>query len=230
MTAQRYKCSFDPLSSMKKGLLFCLSAIMLVLSSAKVMAANATLSSLTVSAGTISPNFASGTFSYTISESSATSSITFTPTQTLSSSTITVNGVTVASGSASGAIALSAGTNTITIKVSKPFNTTETYTITVTRQDVSYTGSPFTYYTGSTISSLTPTVTGSPTGYSVSPALPGGLSISATTGVISGTPTSATGAANYTITATYAGGITATTSINISVTASTISYAGSPFT
>jgi len=95
---------------------------------------------------------------------------------------------------------------------------------------ISYTGSPFSYFTGSTITSLTPTVVGSPTSYSISTALPAGLAFSTTTGVISGTPTATAAAANYTITAHYAGGITATATINITVSASTISYTGSPFT
>jgi len=214
---------------MKKFLLTCFIGFALVLSCASAMAANATLSSLTISAGTLSPAFASATYSYTVAENSATSSVTVTPTQTIAGSTITVNGITVASGSASGAIALSAGSNTITIVVSKAGNTTETYTLTVTRENVSYTGSPFTYYVGGAITALTPTVTGAPTGYSSSPALPGGLSISGA-GVISGTPTTATAATSYTITATYAGGITATTSINITVLAAGISYTGSTFT
>ena len=214
---------------MKRNLLICFIGFILLLLSAKTMAANANLNSLTVSAGTFSPTFTSGTYSYTISESSATASITFTPTQSLTSSTITINGTAVATGTASGAIALSAGLNTITIVVSKSFNTTETYTITVTRQNISYAGSPFTYYVGGTITSLTPTATGSPTGYSVSPTLPAGLSINGS-GVISGTPGAASSATTYTITATYSGGITATTTINITVLAAGISYAGSPFT
>ena len=200
-----------------------------MVSSAKVMAANASLNTLTISAGTLSPTFASGTTSYTVIESSTTSSVTFTPTQTLSGSTIKINGVTVASGSTSGAIALSSGDNIITIVVTKNFNTTVTYTITVTRENISYTGSPFTYTVGTAISALTPTVTGSPTGYSVSPALPSGLALSTSTGVISGTPTATSSATTYTITANYTGGYTATTTISVTVNppAPVISYSPS---
>ncbi|MBB3054941.1 putative Ig domain-containing protein [Mucilaginibacter gotjawali] len=214
---------------MKKSLLLFIISLSLVFISAKAVAANANLNSLAVSAGTLSPVFASGTYAYSISESSSTASITFTPVQTIGGSTIKINGTTVASGATSGAIALSAGTNTITIVVTSFGNTTETYTITVTRQNISYSGSPFTYYTGLTITSLTPTATGAPT-YGVSPALPAGLAISATTGVISGTPTATASVATYTITATYSGAITATTTLSITVLASTISYTGSPFT
>jgi hypothetical protein len=95
---------------------------------------------------------------------------------------------------------------------------------------ISYTGSPFTYYTGGTITSLTPTVAGSPTSYSINTALPAGLAFSTTTGVISGAATVTSAAANYTITANYPLGVTATTVINVRVLASSISYTGSPYT
>src|SRR6185312_12400477 len=58
--------------------------------------------------------------------------------------------------------------------------------------------------------------------YSVSPALPAGLSISSATGTISGTPSAASVATNYTVTATN--GCSSTTSIvNITVLASVTS-------
>jgi hypothetical protein len=53
-----------------------------------------------------------------------------------------------------------------------------------------------------------PTVTGTVTGYTVTPALPAGLAIDATTGAVSGTPTQAAAVADYTITASNAGGST----------------------
>lgn len=57
---------------------------------------------------------------------------------------------------------------------------------------------------------------GTVTGYSVSPSLPSGLSLNVSTGVISGTPTTITTQADYTITATNSGGST-TTTITITV-------------
>ncbi|AOY56562.1 putative Ig domain-containing protein [Candidatus Rhodoluna planktonica] len=53
--------------------------------------------------------------------------------------------------------------------------------------------------------------------YTVSPALPTGLTINSATGVISGTPTSASASSPYTVTAT-SGGQTATATVTISVT------------
>ncbi|MBX5461864.1 MAG: putative Ig domain-containing protein [Steroidobacteraceae bacterium] len=61
---------------------------------------------------------------------------------------------------------------------------------------------------GVAIDSLSPTVTGSVSSYSVSPALPAGLTLDTTTGVISGTPTAKAAEATYTITATNSEGST----------------------
>ncbi|RZJ71961.1 putative Ig domain-containing protein [Flavobacterium sp.] len=72
---------------------------------------------------------------------------------------------------------------------------------------LSYT-SPNTFTVGSAITALSPSVTGTVTSYSVSPSLPAGLSLNFATGVISGTPTSATATATYTVTATNSGGST----------------------
>jgi large repetitive protein len=70
----------------------------------------------------------------------------------------------------------------------------------------SYNGSqPFPAVVGEAIA-LTPAVSGSIDGYVVSPELPSGLMLNGRTGVISGTPTRASEAAIYAITATYRGG------------------------
>jgi len=73
---------------------------------------------------------------------------------------------------------------------------------------LSYTPSSQTGTVGTAITNMTPAVTGTVTNYSVSPALPAGLSIDATNGVVGGTPTAATASANYTVTAANAGGST----------------------
>ena len=95
---------------------------------------NPNLSNLVLSAGTLSPAFASTTTGYSALVSAATNSTTVTPTAALGGSMITVNGTPVASGAASGGIALNFGANTITIFVTAPNGiTTKTYTVTVFR-------------------------------------------------------------------------------------------------
>lgn len=81
---------------------------------------------------------------------------------------------------------------------------------------LSYT-TPVTYCNNIAITPNTPTITGSPTSYSISPLLPMGLSINTTTGEITGTPTVVSAAANYTVTASN-GGCTTTAIVNIKVT------------
>lgn len=83
---------------------------------------------------------------------------------------------------------------------------------------------------GAAIAGLQPSVTGTVTSYSLAPALPGGLSLNTTTGVISGTPTAAAPQASYTITASNAGGsVSAAVSITVNLAAPTaLSYASPP--
>ena len=70
---------------------------------------------------------------------------------------------------------------------------------------LSYT-SPVTVETGMSLPTLSPSVTGSVTAYSITPALPAGIVLNPATGAISGVPTAAAAAAVYTITATNAWG------------------------
>ncbi|MCD6023775.1 MAG: Mucin-22 [Fibrobacteria bacterium] len=62
------------------------------------------------------------------------------------------------------------------------------------------------YYVGTSLSPRSPAVTGSALSYSVQPALPSGISLNATSGVISGTPTVARALTQYIVTAQNAGG------------------------
>ncbi|MFZ4648411.1 MAG: InlB B-repeat-containing protein [Patescibacteria group bacterium] len=66
--------------------------------------------------------------------------------------------------------------------------------------------SPHTYTKDSSITPLTPTITGQGLTYSVSPDLPTGITLDPDTGIISGTPTISASQNTYTITATNSGG------------------------
>ena len=190
----------------------------------------ATLSSLAISAGTLSPTFATGTYSYTASVLSDTSTVTVTPTRTQVNATIQVrvnNGsyASVTSGSASGSLSLNTGSNTIDVLVTAQDGaTTATYTITVNRaaalaapaftlSSSSETATAGTAITGYTINSTG----GAIASYSISPAISNGLSFSATTGRITGTPTSAARAITYTITARNASTPDATQAFTLAV-------------
>ncbi len=104
-----------------------------------LVSANANLSALTTTAGTIAPVFTANTTAYTATVSNATSSVTVTPTREQANATIEVRVNTgtytaVTSGTASGNLALNIGSNTIDVKVTAQDGTTiKTYTITVTR-------------------------------------------------------------------------------------------------
>ncbi len=109
---------------------------------ATTLSTDATLSAMTVSSGTLSPTFASGTISYIASVANGTSSITVTPTINQANATIqaNVNGgsyASVTSGSASGSLSLNVGSNTINVLVTaQDGTTTKTYTIIVLRAAV----------------------------------------------------------------------------------------------
>lgn len=81
--------------------------------------------------------------------------------------------------------------------------------------------SPQAWTVGVAIVALNPTVTGSVASWSVSPALPAGLSLNAASGQVSGTPAAASAAAPYTVTAQNAGGST-TFALQITVNRATV--------
>lgn len=94
-----------------------------------------TLSNLSLSSGTLSPTFASGTTSYATTVPNAVTAITVTPTVTDANATVTVNGAAVVSGAASASIPLSPGANTITlVATAQDGVSTGTYSVVVTRE------------------------------------------------------------------------------------------------
>ncbi|MDR3726340.1 MAG: putative Ig domain-containing protein [Terracidiphilus sp.] len=116
-----------------------------------------------------------------------------------------------------------AATATYTIAaINTAGSTTATLSITVNDQPpaaLSYATQTAIYPQGAQIAPNTPANSGGTViAYSVSPALPAGLSLSAATGIISGAPTAVTAAASYTVTATNSGG-SATDALSITVMA-----------
>jgi hypothetical protein len=83
---------------------------------------------------------------------------------------------------------------------------------------LTYSANPAVYTVGTAIPSNIPSSTGGAiTSYTVSPTLPLGLSIGASTGIVSGTPTAATARAVYTVTGTNSAGST-TAALTLTVT------------
>jgi len=66
--------------------------------------------------------------------------------------------------------------------------------------------SPNVFTIGSPIINISPSIAGTIISYSVSPALPAGLSLNTSSGVISGTPSVVVGSSTYTVTAVNSGG------------------------
>lgn len=95
---------------------------------------NASLSALSLSAGSLDPAFAAGTTVYTADLPFAVAEITVTATTGDSRATLTVNGSATASGSASDPVALAVGENAVDVVVTAEDGvTTRTYSVTVTR-------------------------------------------------------------------------------------------------
>jgi hypothetical protein len=153
----------------------------------------------TVTSYSVSPALPSG-----LNLNTSTGVISGTPTVTLSATNFTIT--------ASNSTGSTTATINISIVASAPSN-------------LSYT-TPVNYTQNVQITNNVPSVTGTVTSYSISPALPAGLSINSSTGVISGTPTTAISATNFTVTASNsAGSTTATINITIQIAAPTnLSY------
>jgi Cadherin-like beta sandwich domain/FG-GAP repeat len=96
---------------------------------------DATLSTLTISDGSLAPAFSANTNAYTVTVGNAVSEITVGLTTSDSGATVTVEGTAVASGSAGATINLPVGDTVVNVVVTAADGTTtRTYTITVTRQ------------------------------------------------------------------------------------------------
>lgn len=108
-----------------------------------------------------------------------------------------------------------------------PSSGTVTVSAVVAPSGLSYLPSSASGTVGVPISILTPSVTGTVTNYSVSPALPTGLAIDPSSGVISGTPSISASSANYIVTAANGGG-NATAQVTIAVAKATPTVTAAP--
>ncbi|MDP6195712.1 MAG: putative Ig domain-containing protein, partial [Candidatus Poseidonia sp.] len=114
----------------------------------------------------------------------------------------------------------------------------DTATLTFVVNDIApssltYSPTSFTLTKGTAMSTASPILYGNGLvdSWSVSPSLPSGLSLDTSTGDISGTPTTITSSATYTITATNTGGTdTATMTIVVNDAVPTISYSPTTYT
>ncbi len=130
----------------------------------------------------------------------STGTIQGTPTATAATLTYTVTAANDA-GSAKAGLAI-----TVTSAVTPP-------------SGLHYSSNGVVYTVGAAITPNTPTTSGGqPTSYTVTPALPAGLSMAGTTGIITGTPTAAAALTTYTVQAANAGG---STSVGLVFTVST---------
>ena len=118
---------------------------------------SASLSGLTLSMGTLSPAFVTGTTSYTASVPNDATSIKITPVVTDLTYNIKVNGTPDTSGAASASIPLVVGNNPITVLVTAQDGTTTlTYTVSVTRSSAVSTLAALDLSTGSLNPSFSP--------------------------------------------------------------------------
>jgi PKD repeat protein len=155
----------------------------------------------TVDSFTVSPALPAG-----LSLAKATGIITGTPTTATAATNYTVTARNAA------------GSTTVVLSI----------TVIAAPGTFSYKRNPVTFVVGTAIIPDTPVVTGTVDSFTVSPALPAGLSLAKPTGIVTGTPTAATARANYTVTArNAAGNATVALSIAVVVPPSNFSYKNS---
>ncbi len=180
--------------------------------------ANQTLAGVTGSAvkatsAFVASNFA-GAVSYTISPALSAG-------LSLNASTGVISGVpSVVQAVTSYTVTATSGTGTATASISITITPPPTGITPATQTLTAAVGAAITPTTAFTAVSFGGAVT-----YTVSPALPAGLTINATTGAISGTATTAQAATTYTVTAKGATSGSATATVSISVVLSTLSPA-----
>ncbi|MFZ4796278.1 MAG: cadherin-like beta sandwich domain-containing protein [Bacteroidia bacterium] len=182
--------------------------------------ANANLVNITLSNGLLNPVFDSTTLSYSASVNNAISSVTVIPTNADSNATnqIRVNGgmyEPVYNGVMSSVLLLNIGSNKIDIKVTAQNRTYfKTYSVMINRNLIAPSAMsylPTSVVATRTITNINSSVTysgDSIASFSINPALPKGVSLNTSTGLISGIPTVTLPQTVFTITGTNNGGST----------------------
>lgn len=141
-------------------------------------------------------------------------------------------GLNKATGAITGTPSAAAAAKAYTVTAHNPAGSaTAQVNLTVNNKPsaLAYAVNPAAYYLAA-ITANTASVTGVVDSFTVSPALPAGLSLNKSTGAVTGTPTVAAAAANYTVSAHNPAG-SAQVNLNITVAGkpSGLAYAGSPF-
>lgn len=100
----------------------------------RLPSSHATLTSLVINSGTLSPAFSATTVGYTVSVPFGTTTVTVTPVVSEATATVSVNGITLTSETTSGIVSLNTGPNTVNVLVTAEDGVTTTlYKITVNR-------------------------------------------------------------------------------------------------
>jgi len=199
----------------------------------QTVSSNASLTSLTLGTGTLSPAFAPATLTgYTATETA--SSVTLTPTAADPSSTILINGQAVASGMTYN-LALAIGGNPVTIAVTASDGvTTQSYSLNITRTvglsaltlstgtlSPAFSGGTTSYTASVAVSSITLTPTGADPSYTITV---GSAGTPVSSGVASSPIALTPGLNSIPVKVTAADGVTSTTyTIGVTYTPSTVS-------
>ncbi|QGY31664.1 autotransporter domain-containing protein (plasmid) [Pantoea cypripedii] len=189
----------------------------------------ATLSALSLSAGTLSPAFSAATTSYTASVANSVASITVTPTPTDTNATVTVNGSAVTSGSASAAISLTAGATTSipVIVTAQDGTTTDSYSVNVSRAEAAPVAANVaaTVAANSSDNPITLAMSGgTPTSVAVATAPAHGTTTVSGTSITYTPTTGYSGSDSFTYNATNTGGTSADATVSLTVSAPALSF------
>ncbi|WP_082615446.1 cadherin-like beta sandwich domain-containing protein [Acidovorax sp. Root267] len=192
------------------------SYTIVVTRAATTVSSDASLKALVLSAGALTPAFASATSSYTATVANSVTSVTVTPTATSAAATVSVNGVAVGNGSNSGAIALAVGSNTIKIVVTaQDSGTSSTTTVVVTRAAASVSTDASLSALVLSSGSLSPSFAAATTSYTAA--------ISNTVASLTLTPTTASSGAKVTVNGSTVASGAASSAITLAVGSNTLS-------